>query len=323
MGESSKIQWTDATFNPWRGCDKVSPGCANCYAEKLSHRNPAVLGEWGPGAARVPAAESYWRQPIKWNRDAEREGVRRRVFCLSLGDVFEDHEALPGLRRRLGALIIATPHLDWLLLTKRPERWREASRELWVRFVDEAPLPPNVWLGTSVEDQQRADERIPHLLEAPAAVRFLSMEPLLGPVDLAGNGGGNDYLGDRSDRDEDGIAWIIIGGESGPGARPCEVAWIRGILAQCRAASVPAFCKQLGALAVVPEGRGESNKERAADEDREHRLWPEGTRLGNPTGNPDLNGRVLRLRDSKGGDMEEWAQDIRVRELPRGATGAP
>lgn len=305
MGESSKIQWTDATFNPWRGCDKVSPGCANCYAEKMSHRNPKVLGEWGPGSTRSIAAESYWRQPIAWNREAERAGERRRVFCLSLGDVFEDHPDLPEQRARLGKLILETPNLDWLLLTKRPERWRQATSEMWVRFVPEAPLPPNVWLGTSVEDQTRADERIPHLLQVQAAVRFLSMEPLLGPVtlDISKWGrcfheghAGRDHLADHRDC-ACHLDWVIVGGESGPGARPCEVSWVRSIVEQCQESRVAVFVKQLGAR-------------------------PAGCSIAGCEGECE-DSAPIRLRDHKGGDWSEWPEDLRIRELPRGASGAP
>lgn len=276
MAENSKIEWTDHTFNPWRGCTNVSPGCKNCYAEKLSHRNPAALGEWGPDGKRVVAAESYWRQPIKWNRDAaclntfdcangDHSDVcpqqdRPRVFCASLGDVFEDRAELRGQRRRLCDLIDETPNLDWLLLTKRPENVRDLVPPMW-----RDRLPQNVWLGTSVEDQQRADERIPHLLRVPAAVRFLSCEPLLGPVDLSKivtysygasyyernvltgsewqcmwDGGGGTVLGLPS------IDWVIVGGESGHNARPMHPQWARDIRDQCLAADVPFFFKQWG-----------------------------------------------------------------------------
>lgn len=233
MGTETGISWADHTFNPWRGCVKVSAGCANCYAETLSKRNPSVLGEWGPGSRRVPAAESYWKQPLQWNRQAEKAGKRARVFCLSLGDVFEDHEALPPLRRRLGQLILDTPNLDWLLLTKRPERWREAARELWPQF-DRAGFPKNVWIGASVEDQDSANKRIPILLDIPVKVNFLSAEPLIGPIEF-----------DKADRKRM-VDWVIVGGESGPRARPCDVNWICRIVEQCREAGAAVFVKQLG-----------------------------------------------------------------------------
>src|SRR5262245_38941981 len=162
MGKETNIQWCDHTFNPWRGCTKVSPGCQHCYAETLAARNPKVLGVWGPHGTRVIASESMWREPLKWNKKAEIAGVRRRVFCASLADVFEDRPELVEPRYRLWRLIVNTPYLDWLLLTKRPEN---AGRML----ADGGSLPgilgfPSIWLGVSVEDQQRADERIPVLL---------------------------------------------------------------------------------------------------------------------------------------------------------------
>lgn len=187
----TKIEWTSYrrpdgsmvpgyTFNPWRGCTKVSAGCANCYAETMSKRNPEVLGIWGDNGTRAVATESYWRQPLKWNREAEKAGKRRRVFCASLADVFERRSELEQPRGGLFRLIAETPYLDWLLLTKRPENVNYLSpwgSEAW-------PWPSNIWLGTSVENQEQADKRIPELLKVPARVRFLSCEPLLGPVDL-------------------------------------------------------------------------------------------------------------------------------------------
>lgn len=185
-------------FNPWRGCTKVSRGCANCYAEAGSKRNPAVLGVWGDAGTRVIASESYWRLPLKWDRQAAKAGERRRVFCASLADVFEDRPELVSPRQRLFRLIGDTPYLDWLLLTKRPENVLRMTHDEWCPPVPghvsqnagdghSWKWPSNVWLGVSVEDQQRADERIPILLQTPAAVRFLSCEPLLGPLDLIGS----------------------------------------------------------------------------------------------------------------------------------------
>ena len=270
MGANSKIEWTTHTFNPWRGCAKVSAGCANCYAEAMSGRNPKVLGEWGPDARRAPASENYWRQPIAWNKAAEKAGERRRVFCASLADVFEERLDLEPSRRRLFELIEKTTSLDWLLLTKRPAfaaGWLEAHYEK----TDAAPLP-NVWLGTSVEDQERADERIPELLAAPAAVRFLSCEPLLGPLDFvmaAGNtsfdGGGDGFPGDRT------FDWVIVGGESGPNARPMHPDWARWIRDQCVRAGVAFHFKQWGAF----NERGERVGKRVAGRELDGRTWGE------------------------------------------------
>lgn len=304
MAENSKIEWTHHTFNPWRGCTKVSPGCANCYAETMAKRKPAVLGEWGPNGTRIVASESMWRQPIKWNRDAEKAGERRRVFCASMADVFEDREELIEPRRRLWRLILDTPYLDWLLLTKRPENFD--------KLYPVKNGVGSVWLGVSVEDQQRADERIPILLQTAAAVRFLSVEPLLGEINLdplwvgwgvAGydHGRGKVLIAHRSSptmlsQKIPAIDWTIVGGESGPQARPCNVEWIRSIVDECREARIPCFVKQLGSRPY----------------ERELSLWPVGTSLdGDGFGN-----YFAALRDSKGGDPSEWPRDLRVREFP-------
>lgn len=218
MGENSKIEWTDHTFNPWIGCTKVSPGCAHCYAESLSKRTG--LAVWGDNGTRRVTSHENWLKPFKWARDAEKLGVRKRVFCASLADVFEDRDDLVAPRHRLWKLIHETRRsLDWLLLTKRPENF------------DTVPLAlTDLWLGVSVENR-KAKERINHLRMVPAAVRFLSVEPLLedlGEIDLTG------------------IGWVIVGGESGAGARPMRPDWARSIREQCIAASVPFFFKQWG-----------------------------------------------------------------------------
>lgn len=200
MAETTGISWTDSTFNPWRGCSKVSPGCAHCYAEKLAARNPSVLGTWGPNGTRVIAAESYWRQPLKWEREAVQNGCRHRVFCASLADVFEDRVDLIEPLARLLRLIHLTPHLDWQLLTKRPEAITRRLQlvkniaptsdqdindgaDLAAQWLLGSPMP-NIWLGCTVENQEAADRRIPALLTIPATVHFLSCEPLLEPLDL-------------------------------------------------------------------------------------------------------------------------------------------
>lgn len=227
--ENSKISWTHHTFNPWRGCSKVSAGCAHCYAESFSHRNPAVLGVWGDKGTRVIASEAQWRMPLKWQKDAAQAGVRRRVFCASMADVFEDRPELLFPRARLLNLIKATPDLDWLLLTKRPEN----IERLW-------PSPStrldNLWLGVSVENQEQAEKRIPYLSQyfGVAAQLFLSCEPLLGPLDLLTN----DLLYC--------IDWVIVGGESGPKARPMALEWADSLLKQCRQEQDAFFMKQLG-----------------------------------------------------------------------------
>lgn len=298
MGEITGISWCDHTFNPWRGCTRVSPGCQHCYAETMSGRNPKTLGVWGPRGLRAPAAESYWRQPLKWHRDAIAAGVRRRVFCASLADVFEGDDTMPAesravvhaARNRLWSLIDSTPGLDWLLLTKRPENIARMLPPGWLT----SPRP-NVWLGTSVEDEPRA-ERIDHLRIVPAAIRFLSLEPLLGPLD-------NLQL--------DGISWAIIGGESGAHARPMEVAWVRSIIAQCAAARVACFVKQLGAHPLVDDayrivGCG--------------RTWPVsvGFESEHPT-NPLRPPYRALLAHRAGADPTDWPHDLRVQQFPGGA----
>jgi protein gp37 len=232
MAEKTSISWTHHTFNPWRGCTKVSPGCLHCYAETLAARNPAVLGGWGPGSARVVAAEDYWRRPLTWDSRARRVGRRRRVFCASLADVFEDRPDLAGPRERLWGLVRATAGLDWLILTKRPEN---------IGRLMPAGDWPNVWLGTSVEDRKRL-VRIDALRAAPQRVpwRFVSAEPL---------------LEDLGDVDLSGIGWLIVGGESGPGFRPMDHAWALSLLRQCRRQGVTFFFKQSAAYRSETSGQ--------------------------------------------------------------------
>ena len=167
MGANSNIEWTDHTFNPWRGCTKVSQGCKNCYAETLSKRFDNVHGIWGPKGTRPIAAESYWTQPLRWNKKAEQEGIRRRVFCGSLCDFFEGFQTMPEeaydptivARERTFKLVDQTPWLDWLFLTKRPENILELSS--YIVDCTGANVQKNAWFGTSVEDQETADSRIP------------------------------------------------------------------------------------------------------------------------------------------------------------------
>ncbi|MCA1686906.1 MAG: phage Gp37/Gp68 family protein, partial [Planctomycetia bacterium] len=198
MAETTKIAWCHSTFNPWKGCSRISEGCRFCYAETMSRRNPKVLGVWGDGGTRVAAGEATLRAPFKWDREAGKAGGRRRVFCASLADVFEDRPELTAYRARLWQTILYTPNLDWLLLTKRPgnvlpalkavhayQKERALDDDCLAEWIGGSYPPPNVWLGVSVEDQGAADERIPRLLETPAAVRFLSVEPLLSPINLS------------------------------------------------------------------------------------------------------------------------------------------
>ena len=223
MGDRTKIGWTDHTFNPWIGCQKVSRGCDNCYAEALSNRYGWTL--WGPAGERRRTSEAYWRKPLAWEKNALRTAQRERVFCASLADVF-DNQAPEGAREELWQLIAATPNLDWQLLTKRPQNLAEFLPPDW------GPGYPNVWLGISGEDQEEYDRRWPILARTPAAVRFVSYEPALGPLTLAG----------RPEKPD----WLIWGGESGPGARPMEPGWARAVTAECLELEIPVFGKQWG-----------------------------------------------------------------------------
>jgi protein gp37 len=242
MAETTGITWCDSTFNPWRGCTKVSPGCDHCYAERDSHRNPKVLGEWGPGANRVEAAESYWSGPVKWCKEARRLGVRRRVFCASLADVF-DAEAPVASRRRLWETITSTSGqlwgfekggLDWLLLTKRPERIGSVVREdgLSVSFFHHN----RCWVGVSIESQEyiRRFWKVAHWSPVP----WISAEPLLGPLEMP----------NVLDQGEEGgrCKWVVVGGESGRQARRMAPEWAEGIIRQCAGAGVACFFKQAG-----------------------------------------------------------------------------
>lgn len=227
MGENSAIEWTDHTFNPWWGCTKVSPACNNCYAEAFAKRTGNDV--WGKGAARRFFGDKHWTEPVRWDAAAEKAGRSARVFCASMADVFEDHPELPPHRARLWALIERTPSLRWLLLTKRPENMRSMVPAFWNNG-----WPTNVWAGTTVEDQRRADERLPFLLDVPAVVRFVSCEPLLGPVNL-----GNDLH-------QYGVNWVIAGGESGPKHRNADPEWFRSLRRQCLQTGVPFLFKQCG-----------------------------------------------------------------------------
>lgn len=268
MAENTKIEWCDSTFNPWVGCTKVGPGCDHCYAEGWAKRSGIV--QWGPGAERRRTSESNWKQPIKWDAEAKRLGVRYRVFCASLADVF-DNEVPAEWRADLFDLIAKTPNLDWLLVTKRVgnvERMvMDALRTMFIRTNQAPPTWPwaNVWLGITVVNQDEVGRDIPKLIQTPAAVRFLSVEPLLGPVSFRwmpawpenkanralNPAGGTDHL--------DGLRrldWVIVGGESGPKARPMHPQWARDIRDQCAAAGVPFLFKQWGEWAPASHGHG-------------------------------------------------------------------
>lgn len=338
MGESTLILWTDHTFNPWIGCTKVSAGCANCYAEKQDHR--WGHDRWGVGKQRERTSEKNWKEPLRWDREAAKLGKRARVFCASLADVF-DPEVPDRWRTELLDLIRRTPNLDWQLLTKRPQLARSLLARAvgcsirsdedafddtieWVCQWLTGKAPANVWLGTTVEDQNAAEERIPELLALPARIRFLSCEPLLGAVDLGQikmanpallDGEGAPYLdalrgatwwpdGEHS-ANVNGIDWVIIGGESGGGARPFNLTWARALRDQCKVEAIPAFVKQLGAKPYVHDHRGAVSEEFSV---------PGGKgRLAVATFDYEES---VHLADRKGGNWDEWPEDLRVRQFP-------
>jgi protein gp37 len=298
MSQESKIEWTDATWNPVRGCTKISPGCAHCYAETLAERFRGVKGhpyEQGFDLRLVP---EKLMEPLKWKKP-------RRVFVNSMSDLF--HDGVPDeYIDKVFAVMALCPQHTFQVLTKRAERMMDYCSQ--VHRISQVvangylplnlPSPPfpgrewylplaNVLLGVSVEDQKRADERIPLLLQTPAAVRFLSCEPLLGPLKI--NPLFIRPIEGTSQHGQRFIDWVIVGGESGSGARPFVMDWGISIIKQCRAAGVAVFMKQVGSNPCIREGvsaRGITTS-----------VW-------GPISNP------------KGGDPAEWPEDLRVREFP-------
>ncbi|MDW3683051.1 phage Gp37/Gp68 family protein [Cupriavidus sp. CV2] len=271
MSETTKIEWTDATFNPWIGCTKVSPACDNCYAE-VSTPARSLRVSWGAKEDRHRTSAANWKLPLRWNAQHDEffvaHGRRRRVFCASLADVF-DNAISAQWRFDLLRLIVETPNLDWLLLTKRignaAEMLEQAMRALTIgREGWRDNYLPNVWLGATICDQEEADRDIPKLLAVPARVRFLSMEPLLGSVDLERHlwkccghpvpGHPGDGWMQPPDPPEccddrvpaDLLHWVIVGGESGTHARPMHPDWAKSLRDQCAAAGVPFLFKQWG-----------------------------------------------------------------------------
>jgi protein gp37 len=283
MAENSSIEWTDHTFSPWIGCAKVSPGCDHCYAEQLMDTRLRKV-VWGPGETRRRTSAANWRQPVQWNGAHASffatHGRRQRVFCSSLADVF-DNAVDPAWRVELFHLIAQTPNLDWLLLSKRIGNARamldEAAQQVTGRTWREKPLP-NVWLGATIVNQTEADRDISKLLATAARVKFLSMEPLLGPVDIREylmpgwphcstgfiQGGRYEagYCGTCAGHESDPIHdpamhdfvdWVIVGGESGPHARPMHPAWAMELRDQCASADVPYLFKQWGEWAPTSD----------------------------------------------------------------------
>ena len=305
---ATSIQWTDKVWNPTRGCSRVSAGCDNCYAMRQARRFDFPGGAY-EGLTRVGSRGVDWSGKVRLVLEALDEPLRwrkpQRVFVNSMSDLF--HETLRGADiGRVFGVMATSPQHTFQVLTKRPQRMLdllhpdvigplkgEACQAVYEielrrgekgpanRFVLDWPLP-NVWLGVSVEDQKTADERIPLLLQTPAAVHFVSYEPALGPAHFS-----RWFCQNPSDPDHLHLAslnWVIVGGESGPGARPFDVAWARETVRQCREAGVAVFVKQLGAEPFDSEGR--------------------------------CNAHIAQIEDSKGGDPAEWAEDLRVREFP-------
>jgi len=351
MASLSTIEWTDRTWNPVRGCSVVSPGCINCYAMKQAHRFSGK-GKAYEGLTKQTSGGPQWTgkvrevwtsllEPLSWKKP-------QRIFVNSMSDLFHEDVEAAFISEVFGVMRLAWWH-TFQILTKRPARMRELlndpefqtaieNSEAFNRLPDEHawewPLP-NIWLGVSAEDQQRADERIPLLLQTPAAVRFVSAEPLIGPIDFESiewpggawnhrvdviRGGywnsegwrglgpaaqlGDPRGGFTNHSDMATIDWVIVGGESGPGARPCAMEWIEHIVQQCKAASVTCFVKQLGAV-VVSEQRTmpkdmASGPVKAADTAPNGEVW--AWRAG--------------LAHKKGADPSEWPEDLRVREFP-------
>lgn len=319
----SAIEWTDATWNPVSGCTRVSAGCDHCYAVLMTHRLEAMGQSKYAGLTVLnPKGDRHFNGVVRTHHDALAVPTQwrkpRGVFVNSMADLFHDEVPFDFIDQVFAVMAVCPQH-TFQILTKRPERMAEylatgepnRLEEIYAAWhsvsgspaeAEDWPLP-NVWLGTSVEDQAAADARIPHLLRCPAAVRFLSCEPLLGQLE-------DILLPAAIDHEDDDryIDWVIVGGESGRDARPCDIAWIRSIVAESREAGVPVFVKQLGCEWFQHEDDFQPDEWPSGDA----RLWVDEATLS--TG--------LVLRHPKGGDPAEWPEDLRVREFPKGVTHA-
>ena len=345
MSQSSNIEWTDTTWNCLVGCTRVSAGCDLCYAAQLAatrlkhrpeYQGLAVITASGRPAftGTVRFLNERLNDPLHWRKP-------RRVFVNSMSDLFHDQVTDDQLDR-IFAVMALTPRHIYQVLTKRPERMLEYFHDGRAGAVaaetgsgpdgdrnwpfirpddlgDRWPLP-NVWLGVSVENQETAEERIPLLLQTPAAVRWISAEPLLGPIDLrtvvrrAGQ-----YT--EADRFLPGLDWVVAGGESGPQARPCDVDWIRSIVQQCQEAGVPVFVKQLGAWVSgewPTDERGHCRPQVNRWLFPDGMVWVPGIIGDHNYTRPD-GAIACGLGDRKGGTPSEWPDDLRVREFPPSA----
>ena len=321
MSKNSKIEWTDHTFNPWIGCTRVSPGCDNCYAA-VSTPARAMKIAWGASESRHRTAPTTWKDPIKWNARHEeffaQYGRRQRVFCASLADVFDNAVSVQW-RYALLRLIMDTPNLDWLLLTKRignaEAMLEQAMRALTVgREGWRDNYLSNVWIGATIVNQEEADRDIHKLLDTPGRVRFLSMEPLLGPVDLGkwmfeccGNFDvGAEYMGQQEGvccgrpEPKGCIDWVIVGGESGRGARPMHPEWARSLRDQCASAGVAFLFKQHGEWMPGARESGMvtlrfSSAEATGPQNPEWFEWADGAisaKVGKKAAGRELDGRT-------------------------------
>jgi len=303
VGDRTGIEWTDATWNPATGCTKVSPGCDHCYAETIAHRFAGTKA-YPDGFAPTLRPERL-DQPLRWTRP-------RRVFVCSMADLF--HDAVPDeYIARVFAVMAASPRHTFQVLTKRHARLRALlGSSRFVELVRTTPLVeggdavphvpwplPNVWVGVSAEDQRWADIRIPVLLDTPAAVRWVSAEPLLGPIDLAAPL--RKWAGGQMVRIADHLHWVVTGGESGPGARPLHPGWVREVRDRCHQAGVAFLHKQNGEYLPIE------------DEPRRGDLWVHG----------DGHGSTPWAPGTEGAEAGRWAlyADVVVRKVGKKAAG--
>ena len=335
----SKIEWTDKTWNPITGCTKVSPGCRRCYAERMATRLRGRHGYPADEPFRVTLHPERLDDPLHWRKP-------RMCFVCSMSDLF--HKDVPDqFIDKVFAVMALAPQHTFQVLTKRPERMHAymtmartplgRSHEVIIQANDRMlagegvwpgwPLP-NVWLGTSVEDQERADERIPILLETPAAVRFISAEPLLGPIDLRhlqpveppteidSLAGTHGVL--RPHRGQcEGLDWVIVGGESGPGARPMHPDWPLSLRRQCEASGNAYFMKQRGAWAAKSWGAAATGSRAWGTLEANGAWWPETTPWnGRRLNDSETCEEVMVRVGGKGSDPAEWPESLRVREFP-------
>lgn len=306
MAENSKIEWTDHTMNFWIGCQEMSPACDFCYARVQNNHWKWVDG-WGPHGERRMTGATNWNKPFRWDREAQASGKRTFVFSNSLSDFF-DNKIDPEWRRAAWDVILRCQNLTWLILTKRPQNIAAMLPKTWdLKWA-------NVWLGTTVENQEEAERRIPHLLAVPAEKHFLSCEPLLGPIDLRAVAWGHSNALNRVD-------WIICGGESGPNARPMHPDWARSVRDQCQATGTPYFLKQWGEFGDEDSSRRAEPMALANDGTLYRSVdlaYPDGARYGEAIrANHDKAHLTMmyRIGKAKAGaklDGREW------REFPQG-----